>query len=222
MNAPGHKIPRGFTLIELITVVGLIAFFAGAMGWALCNRSPMSALESGQRLLAVMFERARSESALARRRTSLVIDADPTSDEFLRRVHVVVESATAAELWEGFDRGILLPAGIYVIPQETVLGVTLSAERGFWAASARSNLEIASPGSIRVEPRNQADLYAKLASPLGTAGGPDLGGGDRLVLGEGSRSSLGVKFTNPSAVRGVILSAYGVAVLINEAAGFVF
>jgi hypothetical protein len=61
-----------------------------------------------------------------------------------------------------------------------------------------------------------------MSQPFGFAGTTRASGGDKWVLSPARRTPDKLIFTNPDWVRGVVLSSYGLAILINDGAGFDF
>jgi prepilin-type N-terminal cleavage/methylation domain-containing protein len=217
---------NAFTLIELLVVIGLMALLAGTLGLALRETSPSLALQSAQATVASFLAGARGEAALRQNRAMLVVDADRASERFLRGVSIAVESAPDSGHWRITGADAVLPQGIYVVPRDATLdGVAFAADGdtgSSWRAQRRSSLELARAGSIAPSAVNPAGRYLCMTAPLTPLGTASSGGGDKLVLATARRSSEGVRFDRPELLRGIALSSYGVALLINDATGFDF
>jgi prepilin-type N-terminal cleavage/methylation domain-containing protein len=216
----------GFTLLEVIVVLGLITLLAGALGLSFRDVEPARGLGSAQAAVAALVAAARNEAALHRNRVMLVVDADPADDRFLRGVQVAVETAPNSGSWWLTEHGILLERAIRVVPGITeVDGFSLAPtdpNPADWPALRRSSLVRVPDGSVAGGNRNGSGRYLGLVIPLPTGGLAGSGGGEKLLLAAARRTSGGIIFEHPDQLRGIVLSAYGVPLLINEAAGFDF
>jgi prepilin-type N-terminal cleavage/methylation domain-containing protein len=222
----GAQHQSAYTLIELLVVIGLMALLAGALGLGLREANPSLALQSAQATVASLLAAARGQAALQQSRTVLVVDADPANGNFLRGLHIAIESAPHSDRWRITGPSAVLPPGIYVVPGIAALeGVTFSSAGtpgGRWPAQRCSTLELAAPGRIESSADNPEGKYlnmtAALAGPDGTSGVAN----DKLVLSAARRTATGLHFDRPEMLRGVVLSSYGVAIFINDAPGFDF
>lgn len=223
MHAPRHS---AFTLVELLVVLGIMALMAGGLGLALQDGSPAVALESAQGTVASLVTAARGQAALSQRRTRLVVNADPADERFLRGILVAVESAPNSGQWRVAADGALLPRGIYVVPGSAGLAGTVfnagAGTAGGWPDGRRSSLVMVPPESILPAPGNGTGIYLGMTSLLTGQGTTDSSGGGKLVLAAARLTSGGVNFEHPERVRGIVLSSYGVAILINDGPGFDF
>ena len=214
-----------FTLIELLVVLGIVALMAGTLGLALRDGDPARGLESAQATLTSVLAAAHSQAAVNQNRVLLAIDADPGNDRFLRALHVAVETAPNSGLWWLTDNSVMLPHGVYVVPQSgSVEGATYApiGTLGPWAETRHSSLRAMPASSVALEPDNPAGKYLGMIAPLTAAGLSGSGGGDKFVLGTGRRTPAGVVFEHPAEVCGIALGAYGSAIQINDATGFDF
>lgn len=217
---------HAFTLIELLTVIGIMALMATVLGLALREGSPAVALQSAQGTVASLLAAARGRAALSQNRSMLVVDADPAADSFLRGVHIAVETAPNSGQWLLTGDGTVLPRGIFVVPGSADMsGATFAASDGSttpWPVERRSSLEMAPAGCVTPAAENPSGLYLGMTAPLTALGAAGTGGGDKLVLAAARRTAAGVIFDQPELVRGVALSSYGVAILVNDGPGFDF
>ena len=215
-----------FTLIELLTVMSIMTLMAGIIGLAHRHGSPTVAFQSAQATVASLLAAARGQAALNQNRAMLVVVADPANERFLRSVSIVVETAPHTERWWIAGHETLLPRGIFLVPGITgVVGADLGdgdASSGIWPATRLSSLETMPDGSITPSPEYPAGKYLGMIAPLSASGMAATSGGDKLVLAMARRTSAGVTFIQPEQVCGIVLSSYGVAILINDAAGFDF
>jgi prepilin-type N-terminal cleavage/methylation domain-containing protein len=123
--------PPGFTLVELIVVMALIALFAVAAGIALRGGNEAPGLRAAEATVAGYFERARAEAVLRRQTVRVLLrDAPGHREDHLRHLGAVVETARGSGLWRALDEGVRLPAGIHGRPPEDP---AREAFRGRWA-----------------------------------------------------------------------------------------
>ncbi|MEO6873383.1 MAG: type II secretion system protein [Opitutaceae bacterium] len=213
----------GFTLIELLAVVGLMTVLAGGLGLALRDGSPTSALESAQAAMASLVAAARNQAVLSGSRAMVIIEAGADDRNFLRRMQIAIETMPATDQWRIVDEGIVLPVGIYVVPgSDPVDGAAFDSGAGGvppWPTGRKSSLVLARPGSIGAVPSEGSGTYLRMSTALVADGTSSLEGGAKFVLAAARRTSTGVIFDHPEWVRGVALSAYGVATLINDGPG---
>ncbi len=215
-----------FTLIELLTVMSLMTLMAGILGVALKEGSPTVALQSAQFTVASLIAAARGEAARNQNRAMLVVGADPAHEDFLRSITIVVETAPNSGRWWITGGTTLLPRGVFLVPGISDLPAAVlaagDAPAGLWPATRRSSLEVVPDGRITPPPEYPSGKYLGMTTPLNASGLAGQGGGDKLVLASARRTSTGLIFVQPESVRGIVLSAYGVTILINDAAGFDF
>jgi len=201
-----------FTLIELLVVMGLIAILAAGVGLALQGGDRSVALQAAQGTLASLLTSARGQAALAGRNAALVVQADPGSpDSYLRAVTVAVRD-TADTTWVPVDDWVLLPPNAYFLPA-TVPDGALIVPGDDWSGLRSSAFAPA------LDSCDGIPCLVLSFTPRGTISG----GGD-LVLAPAVRQPAGaavsIQFIRPDAVRGVVLSTYGIATLIDDRSGF--
>jgi len=206
--------------------MGIVVLAAGVLGAALQSGSPAVALQSAQGTVASLVAAARGQAALHQSRAMLVVKADPADEHFLRGILVAVEAAPNSGLWRVTADGALLPRGIYVVPGDAPLaGAAFAAgdgTAGGWPDGRRSSLAMVPPGSILPAPGNGTGMFLGMISPLTVQGATENSGGGKLVLAAARQTPGGVIFERPELVRGIVLSSYGAAILINDGRGFDF
>jgi prepilin-type N-terminal cleavage/methylation domain-containing protein len=229
----------GFTLLELLVVVALIAAFSIVLFGALGGGGQAAGLQAGQSTVANLITTARTKAAATNRRVRLLISMDATNPErFLR--HVILQvgrqigpSPTAWETVVELD----MPDGAYVVPSSLSLSRGLVAASASWkrvtdpAADLVSDVFQGQSMSIALSDGSGAETVMGLAfTPHGTlaalAGGPPPKGSVLIAPGvkrspvDASGGESPVQLVKPEAVRGLVLSAYGIPALVNDRAGF--
>ena len=220
-----------FTLIELLVVIGLIGLLAGGLGVAMKNKNPGSGLRSGQSILVSLLSSARSQAALNQVDAMILVQADPTKDNFLRSVRVVVQTASGATTWQEVGGEVVLPEGIYVVPPVkdvagaalTLLNNTDTKRRSLFVNTGTitgASLGSLVPTGTYFQSLRLTSLGSVLdaSSTTATNSGIKVTGGRLLVAAGRQTGATAWELDNVSAIRGFVVSTYGVATLINDTA----
>lgn len=209
---------RAFTLIELLVVIGIIAALAAGVGLALRDNNPSSALRGAQGLAVSALSSARGQAALTQSVAKLIVQADNSKETFLRAIRVVV-SSDGGNTWKQVGGEIVLPIRAYVVPNGSVSGLTD-------AGSGRKStfFSSAAPATVSgVPPADGKWISSGWISSLGvltTGSGSTISSGN-IVVGSGKITGPGaVTLDNYDSLRGVAVSRYGVATIVNDAASF--
>ena len=217
---------RGFTLIELMVVIGLIAGLAYFVVGGLADGGRNTALQSGQATIANFLIVARTQALATGNRTRILVHHDPASvfavDRYLR--FLALEEMRGG-VWRTLQT-VVLPSGIYVVPHQNQTPPNLYDEAGPWLKVDGSRLHsscLSSPLVTQTINVTVQETWAELVfTPLGTTMNSGL-----LVLAMGTPSAPGgladgapILLKNQDAVRGLQLSAYGLSLPINERTGF--
>jgi prepilin-type N-terminal cleavage/methylation domain-containing protein len=231
---------RAFTLIELLVVIGLIAFLAGGIGVALLDGNSGNALQNSQGVVSSLASVARSKSALFQGNVALAVNTTPNTDGFLREFRIVAFTNgtvgnTTVTRWVASGDPTLLDRGVHFVPPTTQLSSSVDFKP---AATDWTNL---ASNSLTLNPANDIDIYlsdlnTKLSATdkyrlvlvftaLGTVvlnpAGTTAPVGGRIALSPGVIAADGkITFDKPDAVRGLLISDYGVSTLLNEAEAF--
>lgn len=230
---------RAFTLLELLVVVGLIG---GLSLYLISNSRGASgnSLQSAQGILANFVSAARTQAAATGKRTRLLFHVDPTNNPDSRFLRYVVlqqgsDNSSNPSSWRTIDTAFL-PEGTYVVPgtlaQATGLVGTPSAWRKVSAPSEDLISDmLAQTDSLVLDGESMAQLWAGFVfTPNGTLAPFGSGQAPRgnLIVSLGAPNPPAVSATGlspvtlqePNAVRGLALSAYGIATLLNERNAF--
>jgi len=211
---------RAFTLIELLVVIGIIAALASGVGIALRGNNPDASLRSAQGLAMGALSSARGQAALTQSNARFIVQADSTRDDFLRSIRVVIPDPANSALWKQVGTEIILPEGVYVVPPtNTLTGVTFDAASGTWNIGRNSTFLRTATGSDVAGLSNAAAATTLVSRVITSLGSVD--GSGRIVVTSGRKTGAAtIVLDNSSAVRGLSISRYGVASLINEPTSF--
>ena len=218
MKTSNKHLTRALTLIELLVVIGIVAALAAGIGLALRDNNPSSALRAAQGLTVSALSSARGQAALTQSNAKLIVQADKTKETFLRAIRVVTSSDGGAN-WNQVGGEIVLPNGVYIVPNGTVDGLTP-------AGSGRKStfFSSASPGSVTGIPAADGSwISSGWISPLGvltTGSGSTITSGNIVVASGKITAANAVTLDNYDSLRGLAVSRYGVPTIVNDAASF--
>lgn len=216
------KSDKAFTLIELLVVIGLIAALASGVGLALRGNNPDSSLRSGQSLTLGALSSARGQAALTQANARIVVQANSASPNFLRSIRVVVADAATAGGWKQVGSEIILPEGIYVVPPlaSNVTDVSFDSSAGGWTAAKQTALQssLFNTATENLTPALSDGLKLLTSKPMTSLGAID--GGNIFVTSGRLTGPTTLVLDNASSVRGLVVSRYGVASLVNDTDSF--
>ena len=215
---------RGFTLIELMVVIGLIAVLAGGVGIAMKDKNPGSGLKAAQSTLVSLLSSARGQSALNQVDAMILVQADPAKDNFLRLVKVVVktDSGATTTTYQEVGSEVVLPEGVYVVPpSSSTTGVTLKSSSGnrlsqFVVNSTVSGATLGLASGTYFESMHLTALGGVSKDTGGGSTQVAVTGGRMLVTAGTQTGANAWTLFNDRAIRGFSVSKYGVATLIND------
>ena len=205
----------GFTLLELLVVVALIVSLAGGIGLALRQPGESVSMQSAQATLAILLGAARGRAALSQQDARCAIAADPADcATCLRFVRVLEQDPTDPSNWLAEEDGVLLPAGVYVVPPAPAAVPGNPA----WPASRRSTALPSSALSVTINGVSAGLWYCVQFTPRGTTGGGYL----LLTAGHFTAGSPApaLIMDDSDNLRGVLIRSLGALTLINDAGAF--
>ena len=228
---PSLKASRsGFTLLELLVVISVMALMMGFIGFSLLGGGGAS-LDAAQREMVSLVQQTRMQATLSGRETRLIVHDDPSDPEkFHRYLEIVVEDANVTGGWRPLGQGTLLPEEAYIVPSEERFGVSVetpddkpwpSEAYTIWSGDASEDFLLGSVRKgVRTENGPEAlnfrflafDAEGKVncstvAGPAGTVPPPII----VLAIGSPNPPNTGkaIRFDNPNDISGVLLRRYG-------------
>ncbi len=237
MNARAAK---AFTLLELLVVIGLIAAMSFFLVSGLTGGGATAALQSGQATMVNLIAVARIKAPATGRKARLLVNTDASTPErYLRFVALQLarQAGSSPTDWDTVTT-VTLPEGVYIMPASLTQFVGLIDSPANWkrvsdpAADLVSDLFNNQSATVSLEGDMSAQQWTGVSftttSNLATIGPGTAPPKGFLVLTLGSRKPPGsylsgeapVRLVNPQAVRGLVLSAYGVPALLNERSAF--
>lgn len=219
--------PRGFTLLELMVVVGLVAGLAFLLLSGLGTGGRGTALQAGQATISQLLGAARQRALAAAQPTRVLVHADPASplaaERYLRLL--AVEELRGGE-WRTL-RTVSLPPGVFVVPHRTNTPAGLLADEAVWIKADGTRLHSSSlyrPVVQRQVDAPVAEWWSELMfsdqGTTATSGQLVLAPGRGRTPSEAAAGAAPVVLSDPAAVRGLQVSAYGLVVSISERDGF--
>lgn len=226
-----HKEYRsGFTLLELLVVISVMALMMGFIGFSLLGGGG-SSLDAAQREMVSLVQQTRMQASLSGRETRLIVHDDPSDPEkFHRYLEIVVEDANVTGAWRPLGQGTLLPDETYIVPDEDRFGDSVETPSNVsWPSEAYTiwsgdESESFLLGTVRkgVRSENGPDALnfrflafdaegkvncSTVTGPAGTFPPPMI----VLAIGNPNPPNTGkaIRIDNPNDISGVLLRRYG-------------
>lgn len=230
---------RAFTLLELLVVVGLIGVMSFFLLSGMIGGGAAAALQAGQATMANLITVARTKAPATGRKTRLLINTDAASPErYLRYIALQLarQAGSSPADWDTITT-VTLPEGVYIVPSSLTQTTGLVDSPANWRRMSDPSAEMVSDlfanQSLRVALAGDAvaqNWTGVAFTATGTLAAVSSGTPPKgfLVITLGTRKQPGsylsgeapVRLINPQAVRGLVLSAYGVPALLNDRRAF--
>lgn len=238
--------PAGFTLLELLVVIGVIVVLVGATGVAVAGRGGEgAALANSQAILTGLVNATRAQAAVHQTSARLVVYAqqppgtNADAAKYLRSL-IVLRQETAANgstFWVAAANPVTLPTPICVVPPSPVPANHLRLPAGqTWnnnvATGPVSTLTVATAFSYRGQAASTATqffgvngqsgriLYLEFASD-GTVTSNARANPTKIALTTAVLATNALPlFNNASGVRGIFVRKTGAVSQVDNATGF--
>ncbi|MBI5382702.1 MAG: type II secretion system protein [Opitutae bacterium] len=232
---PGRRLRAGFSLIELMVVLGIITLLLAAVGVALRGSgSQAAALQTAQSRVASLLGMARSQAAIYQVRARLVVYAiqppSGESDKYLRYLLLVRETAYNSSAWVAVGEPAYLPSPIYVVPPSVPtnhLALDATGRRVVWPGTAYAPVSsISGTTSMLVRYSENSPTTVNLSRVYYIEYTPDgRTTSTKIALAtaqpaDNTTAHQYPMFDNPSAVRGLLLRSTGTISFVNDANSF--
>ncbi len=213
----GGERHAAFSLVELLTVMTLIAILSVPAMHLVREGSDARAMKSAQNLLVAQLTSARTHAIVSRAPCRLLVYSHRESnrewDDRLRRVHIAIARGDGG--WRTVDAGTFLPGRIRMVPKAAP--PTWPADG--WGVSPTSSVPVDAAHEVWFGDRVQREHYYFVEfSPLGNTTGGTFVLSPAIVHPAGE--AFEVRFTQPTVVSGIRVSQYGALTLIPHLSAF--
>ena len=237
-NSP-KTVSSGFTLLELLVVIAVMALMMGLVGFSLLGGGG-SSLDAAQRELVSLVQQARQQATLSGQEIRLIVNDDPADlEKFHRYIEMIERDANGT--WQVLGEGVFLADQVYFVPsmERFADSAETSSDEGWpteaftvWSGDSKkpfslgeielTELDDAENFAFREEDGENPVEYRYLAfdgeGRVTCASGTCAPGGTSppptLVLAIGTPNPSGdskaaIRFDNPNDLAGVLLRRYG-------------
>lgn len=217
---PGATRPscQGFTLIELLVVIGVIAALAAVVIGGLTGTDKSTAMRSAQATVVNLFATARSKAMSSGRDVLLLVNHNAADAERFRRMLALVDKDDVTLV----HTVVFLPKGTYVVPYKDRFGSTMIEPDDLWGGDSLTSSALRTTVTRSIQ-GTTSELWESL--PITAEG--TTGQQGKIVITTGrarspAEANMGspIVFVSPDQVRGVMISGYGLARMINDRSGF--
>ncbi|MBW7896051.1 MAG: prepilin-type N-terminal cleavage/methylation domain-containing protein [Opitutaceae bacterium] len=209
---------RGFTLIELLVVIGVIAALAAVVIGGLRGADKSTALRSAQATVVNLLATARSKAMSSGRDVLLLVNHNVADAERFRRMLAVVDKDDVTLV----HVVAFLPDGTYVVPYKDRFGPAMIQSGDLWDGDSLASSALSATVTRSIQ-GVASELWESFpVTPEGTTGQQG-----KIVITTGrslspaeENTGYPIVLVSPDQVRGVMISGYGLARMINDRSGF--
>lgn len=213
---------RAFTLMELLGVIAIIAVLAAVVFGGLRGTDKSTSLRSAQATVANMLAAARSKAMSSGRDVLFLVNNNSADVTRYRRMLALVDRTDTTMV----HSVAYLPAGNYVVPHQSHFSSSLTQSGDSWitttGASLTSSALSASVSraieSVTTETWESFPLYVEGTS--NQQGRIVIASGRERSPAEAAASGSPILLESPDQVRGMLMSFYGLARMVNDRMGF--
>ncbi len=225
---------RGFTIIELLVVIGIIVMFLAIAGLSIRGTDTLN-LQSAQRTMSGLVNAARSQAEMRQVPVRIAVNDDPEDrDNYLRQIWLVraggavssPDAGASSVNWIPINDPVRLPAGVFIVPTANGSGVV--HQRGGdqllppdFFNDYRDNANNQRKSSLGVQrmhinydaasnPNSTKMMYISF-NARGFAGNSY-----RFIAGLAERQQAGPRFTNSEQITGLLIRPFGTATLVDD------
>ena len=217
-----HRANAGFTLIELLVVIGVIAALAAIVISGLTGTYKTTSLRSAQATVVNALALARSKAMSSGRDVLFLVNDNQVEVTRYRRMLAVVDKADNTRVYSV----AYLPVGAYVVPYQAHFSAAMIQEGDSWTtvggasltSSALSNVISCAVEGGNTEAWESYPIYAEGTS--NQQGIIVVATGRERSPADAAANGSPIVLVSPDQVRGVSVSFYGLARLINDRMGF--
>ncbi len=208
-SAAGRGQGSGFTLLELLVVLALLAALTGTVVLAGRGASTGPGVQAAQRQLASLVAAARAQAAVEQTEVRLLVRAMHPGEPRGQALQIVRPEGAQ---WRATAPSVMLPAGVGVVPPEL-------ATRGDWPATDWSG-----PATLDLVAQTDTwgPVYWLSFTPGGGVDGREgisttTGQSLRLAVGPVRATPTGSEWENAAAIRGLLVRPSGGTTAIDDA-----
>ncbi len=218
----------GFTLLELLVVIGMIGFLGAAVGLALSGRAHEGpALAAAQQIVASLVGATRMQALLHQTHARLIVAAHPIPGSGglaggLRRFQIVREEPFASGAYVAVGHPVVLPEPICIVPSVPRPSGSVAADADSPVAGSGSTLSVLDSFQYSGQPGDRPPSGRSLSLEFGPDGlVTDPAPSASIVLTATiSGDALSSELQLAGGVRAVLVRQSGAISLLDDPADF--